>query len=122
MSENKERWNYRYGQLKPVAKNACLNFFKEEPGARSHAAVVVDRPDSHHRAALRKRQLQRAKDLSENLTATTSADDYIQLPDERIDLEEVESEILRQGFENMAGIKRVPPQYLNVTRIVVVTT
>jgi hypothetical protein len=63
--------------------------------------VVVDRPDRHRRAALRKRQPQRAKDLPENLTATTAAaaNVFIQLPDEVIDLEEVERDILREALE-----------------------
>src|SRR5262245_25063042 len=41
-----------------LAKNAQPISFKEKPPARSHSAVVIDRPDRHQRAALRERQRQ----------------------------------------------------------------
>jgi DNA-binding NtrC family response regulator len=58
------------------------------------------------------------KDLPENLTATTgnAANVLIQLPDEGIDLEEVEREILRQALEKHGGNQTRAAQYLNITR------
>ena len=57
-------------------------------------------------------------DLPENLTATTAAaaNVFIQLPDEGIDLEEVEREILRQALEKHGWNQTRTAQYLNVTR------
>src|SRR5215813_11022839 len=59
-----------------------------------------------------------SKDLPENLTATTTAaaNVLIQLPDDGIDLEEVEREILRQALEKHAGNQTRAAQYLNITR------
>jgi DNA-binding NtrC family response regulator len=58
------------------------------------------------------------KDLPENLTAATgnAANVLIQLPDEGIDLEEVEREILRQALEKHGGNQTRAAQYLNITR------
>ncbi len=58
------------------------------------------------------------KDLPENLTATTgnAANVLIQLPDDGIDLEEVEREILRQALEKHGGNQTRAAQYLNITR------
>jgi two-component system NtrC family response regulator len=58
------------------------------------------------------------KDLPENLTSTTgaAANVLIQLPDDGIDLEEVEREILRQALEKHGGNQTRAAQYLNVTR------
>jgi len=58
------------------------------------------------------------KDLPENLTATTgaAANVLIQLPDDGIDLEEVEREILRQALEKHGGNQTRTAQYLNITR------
>src|SRR5262249_29319244 len=92
-----------------------------EPTARSHTAVVVDRPDRHQRAALRKRQPHRAKDPPENLTAATAATAvFIQLPDEGIDLEEVERETLREALEKHGWNQTRIAQDLNVTRSVLI--
>lgn len=57
-------------------------------------------------------------DLPENLTATTgsAANVLIQLPDDGIDLEEVEREILRQALERHGGNQTRAAQYLNITR------
>jgi DNA-binding NtrC family response regulator len=59
-----------------------------------------------------------ASDLPENLTATTgsAANVLIQLPDDGIDLEEVEREILRQALEKHGGNQTRAAQYLNITR------
>jgi len=59
-----------------------------------------------------------SKDLPENLTATTAAaaNVLIQLPDDGIDLEEVEREILRQALEKHGWNQTRTAQYLNVTR------
>jgi DNA-binding NtrC family response regulator len=58
------------------------------------------------------------KELPENLTSTTgaAANVLIQLPDDGIDLEEVEREILRQALEKHAGNQTRAAQYLNITR------
>ncbi len=58
------------------------------------------------------------KDLPENLTETTgaAANVLIQLPDDGIDLEEVELEILRQALEKHGGNQTRTAQYLNITR------
>ena len=58
------------------------------------------------------------RDLPENLTATTgsAANVLIQLPDDGIDLEEIESEILRQALEKHGGNQTRAAQYLNITR------
>lgn len=57
-------------------------------------------------------------DLPENLMATTgsAANVLIQLPDDGIDLEEVEREILRQALEKHGGNQTRAAQYLNITR------
>ncbi|MEP7270886.1 MAG: sigma-54 dependent transcriptional regulator [Acidobacteriota bacterium] len=57
-------------------------------------------------------------DLPENLTATTgsAANVLIQLPDDGIDLDEVEREILRQALEKCGGNQTRTAQYLNITR------
>jgi transcriptional regulator of acetoin/glycerol metabolism len=59
-----------------------------------------------------------SKDLPENLTATTAAaaNVFIQLPDEGIDLEEVEREILSEALEKKGWKQTRTTQYLNVTR------
>jgi len=59
-----------------------------------------------------------SKDLPENLTSTTgaAANVLIQLPDDGIDLEEVEREILRQALEKHGWNQTRTAQYLNVTR------
>jgi two-component system NtrC family response regulator len=59
-----------------------------------------------------------SKDLPENLTATTgnAANVLIQLPDDGIDLEEVEREILRQALEKHGWNQTRTAQYLNITR------
>jgi two-component system, NtrC family, response regulator AtoC len=58
------------------------------------------------------------KDLPENLTATTghAANVLIQLPDDGIDLEEVEREILRQALDKHEWNQTRAAQYLNITR------
>ncbi|MGE0129199.1 MAG: sigma-54-dependent transcriptional regulator [Blastocatellales bacterium] len=58
------------------------------------------------------------RDLPENMTATTgnAANVLIQLPDDGIDLEEVEREILRQALEKHSGNQTRAAQYLNITR------
>jgi two-component system NtrC family response regulator len=58
------------------------------------------------------------KDLPENLIATTgsAANVLIQLPDDGIDLEEVEREILCQALEKHGWNQTRTAQYLNVTR------
>jgi len=58
------------------------------------------------------------RDLPENLTATTgsAANVLIQLPDDGIDLEEVEREILRQALDKHGGNQTRAAQYLNITR------
>jgi len=58
------------------------------------------------------------KDLPENLTATTgsAANVLIELPDDGIDLEEVEREILCQALEKHGWNQTRTAQYLNVTR------
>ena len=58
------------------------------------------------------------KDLPDNMTATTgnASNILIQLPDEGIDLEEVEREILRQALEKRGGNQTRAAQYLNITR------
>lgn len=57
-------------------------------------------------------------DLPENLTATTghAANVLIQLPDDGIDLEEVEREILRQALDKHEWNQTRASQYLNITR------
>jgi len=57
-------------------------------------------------------------DLPEQLTHTTSnaANVLLQLPDDGIDLEEVEREILRQALEKHGGNQTRAAQYLNITR------
>ena len=57
-------------------------------------------------------------DLPENLTATTghAANVLIQLPDDGIDLEEVEREILRQALDKHEWNQTRAAQYLNITR------
>jgi two-component system NtrC family response regulator len=57
-------------------------------------------------------------DLPENLTATTghAANVLIQLPDDGIDLEEVEREILRQALDKNEWNQTRAAQYLNITR------
>jgi two-component system, NtrC family, response regulator AtoC len=56
--------------------------------------------------------------LPEDLTATngSAANVLIQLPDDGIDLEEVEREILRQALEKRGGNQTRAAQYLNITR------
>lgn len=58
------------------------------------------------------------KDLPDNMTETTSnaSNVLIQLPDDGIDLEEVEREILRQALEKRGGNQTRAAQYLNITR------
>ncbi|MBL8208326.1 MAG: sigma-54-dependent Fis family transcriptional regulator [Blastocatellia bacterium] len=58
------------------------------------------------------------KDLPDNMTATTgnASNVLIQLPDDGIDLEEVEREILRQALEKRGGNQTRAAQYLNITR------
>ncbi|MGH9847402.1 MAG: sigma-54 interaction domain-containing protein, partial [Blastocatellia bacterium] len=58
------------------------------------------------------------RDLPENLTETTgnAANVLIQLPDDGIDLEEVEREILRQALDKHGGNQTRAAQYLNITR------
>jgi DNA-binding NtrC family response regulator len=58
------------------------------------------------------------KDLPDSMTATTgnASNVLIQLPDEGIDLEEVEREILRQALEKRGGNQTRAAQYLNITR------
>ncbi len=58
------------------------------------------------------------RDLPENLTATTgnAANVLIQLPDDGLDLEEVEREILRQALDKHGGNQTRAAQYLNITR------
>lgn len=58
------------------------------------------------------------RDLPENMTPTTgnAANVLIQLPDDGIDLEEVEREILRQALEKHSGNQTRAAQYLNITR------
>jgi hypothetical protein len=82
--------------------------------------VVVDRPDRHHHAVLRKRQPHRAKDPPDNLIATTAANVFTQLPDEGIDLEEVERETLREALEKHGWNQTRTAQYLDVTRSVLI--
>lgn len=57
-------------------------------------------------------------DLPENLTAMTghAANVLIQLPDDGIDLEEVEREILRQALDKHDWNQTRAAQYLNITR------
>ena len=57
-------------------------------------------------------------DLPENLTATTgaAANVLINLPDDGIDLEEVEREILRQALDKHGWNQTRTAQYLNITR------
>jgi DNA-binding NtrC family response regulator len=57
-------------------------------------------------------------DLPENLTAATghAANILIQLPDDGIDLEEVEREILRQALDRHEWNQTRAAQYLNITR------
>jgi DNA-binding NtrC family response regulator len=57
-------------------------------------------------------------DLPENLIATTghAANVLIQLPDDGIDLEEVEREILRQALDKHDWNQTRAAQYLNITR------
>jgi len=57
-------------------------------------------------------------DLPESLIATTgnAANVLIQLPDDGIDLEEVEREILRQALEKHCGNQTRAAHYLNITR------
>ncbi len=57
-------------------------------------------------------------DLPEQLTQTTgnAANVLLQLPDDGIDLEEVEREILRQALEKQGGNQTRTAQYLNITR------
>lgn len=57
-------------------------------------------------------------DLPENLTAATghAANVLIQLPDDGIDLEEVEREILRQSLDRHEWNQTRAAQYLNITR------
>ncbi len=57
-------------------------------------------------------------DLPEQLTQTTgnAANVLLQLPDDGIDLEEVEREILRQALEKHGGNQTRTAQYLNITR------
>lgn len=57
-------------------------------------------------------------DLPENLTAATghAANILIQLPDDGIDLEEVEREILRQALDKNEWNQTRAAQYLNITR------
>jgi DNA-binding NtrC family response regulator len=60
----------------------------------------------------------RAGDLPENLTLQTghAANVLLQLPDEGIDLEEVEREILRQALDRQEWNQTRAAQYLNITR------
>ena len=57
-------------------------------------------------------------DLPENMTGATgnASNVLIQLPDDGIDLEEVEREILRQALEKRDGNQTRAAQYLNITR------
>jgi DNA-binding NtrC family response regulator len=57
-------------------------------------------------------------DLPDSMTATTSnaSNVLIQLPEDGIDLEEVEREILRQALEKRDGNQTRAAQYLNITR------
>jgi DNA-binding NtrC family response regulator len=57
-------------------------------------------------------------DLPENLTLQTghAANVLLQLPDEGIDLEEVEREILRQALDRQEWNQTRAAQYLNITR------
>ncbi len=57
-------------------------------------------------------------DLPDNMTATTgnASNVLIQLPEDGIDLEEVEREILRQALEKRDGNQTRAAQYLNITR------
>ena len=57
-------------------------------------------------------------ELPENLTAATgnAANVLLQLPDDGIDLEEVEREILRQALDKHGGNQTRAAQYLNITR------
>jgi len=59
-----------------------------------------------------------AGDLPENLTSSTgsAANVLVQLPDDGIDLEEVEREILRQALDKHGGNQTRAAQYLNITR------
>jgi DNA-binding NtrC family response regulator len=59
-----------------------------------------------------------AGDLPENLTSATgsAANVLVQLPDDGIDLEEVEREILRQALDKHGGNQTRAAQYLNITR------
>jgi DNA-binding NtrC family response regulator len=56
--------------------------------------------------------------LPEDLTATngSAANVLIQLPDDGIDLEEVEREILRQSLDKHEWNQTRAAQYLNITR------
>jgi DNA-binding NtrC family response regulator len=58
------------------------------------------------------------KDLPDNMTATTgnASNVLIQLPDDGIDLEEVEREILRQSLDKHEWNQTRAAQYLNITR------
>ncbi|HNG34731.1 MAG TPA: helix-turn-helix domain-containing protein, partial [Blastocatellia bacterium] len=57
-------------------------------------------------------------DLPENLTETTgsAANVLLRLPDDGIDLEEVEREILRQALDKHDWNQTRAAQYLNITR------
>ena len=57
-------------------------------------------------------------DLPENLTVATGnvANVLINLPEDGIDLEEIEREILRQALDKHGGNQSRAAQYLNITR------